>query len=205
MLNETGFDLWSNAYDESVDNSNESNTYPFAGYYNVLGEIFGRVLQLSYKTVLDIGFGTAVLTSKLYEQGISVYGQDFSSKMIETAQKKMPNAKLFQGDFANGLIPQLYRQKYDAVIATYSLHHLNDSGKITFIKELLTLLNPNGKIFIGDIAFNTREEMYACKASVGAEWDDDEFYFIAEELKNAIPNVAFTQCSFCSGVFEISK
>ena len=95
--------------------------------------------------------------------------------------------------------------KYGAVIATYSLHHLNDSGKITFIKELLTLLNPNGKIFIGDIAFNTREEMYACKASVGAEWDDDEFYFIAEELKNAIPNVAFTQCSFCSGVFEISK
>lgn len=47
---------------------------------------------------LDIGFGTGTLTTKLYEQGCSIYGQDFSSRMIELSSEKMPNAHLYQGD-----------------------------------------------------------------------------------------------------------
>lgn len=49
--------------------------------------------------------------------------------MIEIAQTKMPNSKLFQGDFSKGLIETLKQQKYDAIIATYSLHHLTDEQK----------------------------------------------------------------------------
>ena len=32
MLDNKGFDLWANGYDESVSVSDEDNTYPFAGY-----------------------------------------------------------------------------------------------------------------------------------------------------------------------------
>ena len=39
-------------------------------------------------TVLDIGFGTGVLTAKLYEQGHSIYGFDFSANMIAIAKEK---------------------------------------------------------------------------------------------------------------------
>lgn len=39
-------------------------------------------------TVLDIGFGTGTLTTKLYENGCCVYGQDFSERMIELAAAK---------------------------------------------------------------------------------------------------------------------
>lgn len=103
MLNNKGFDLWADEYDKSVGASDEDETYPFAGYKAVLNKIYNCVLNSSAKTILDIGFGTGTLTSKLYEHECIIYGQDFSERMIELAHKKMPNAKLFYGDFSKGL------------------------------------------------------------------------------------------------------
>ena len=65
MLSNKGFDLWADDYDKSVGVSDEDGTYPFAGYKTILNEIYNRVLNSSAKTVLDIGFGTGTLTSKL--------------------------------------------------------------------------------------------------------------------------------------------
>ena len=56
--------------------------------------------------------------------------------MIELAQKKMPNAHLYQGDFSKGLVESLLQHTYDFIIATYSLHHLTDDEKIQFIQLL---------------------------------------------------------------------
>ena len=69
MLDSKGFDLWADGYDRSVGLSEEDGTYPFAGYKEVLGEIYQRVLRESGKKILDIGFGTGTLTVKLYEKG----------------------------------------------------------------------------------------------------------------------------------------
>lgn len=88
MLNNKGFDLWADGYDKSVGLSDEANTYPFAGYKKVLAAIFQTVMQTPNASVLDIGFGTAVLTARLYEQGCTIYGQDFSSRMLELASEK---------------------------------------------------------------------------------------------------------------------
>ncbi|MBQ2861292.1 MAG: class I SAM-dependent methyltransferase, partial [Oscillospiraceae bacterium] len=72
MLGSEGFDLWADGYDKSVGLSDEDGTYPFAGYKNILNAIFNRVLGSSAKNVLDIGFGTGTLTSKLYENGAEI-------------------------------------------------------------------------------------------------------------------------------------
>lgn len=88
MLNEQGFNLWADGYDRSVGLSDEGNTYPFAGYKRVLNAIYNAVLANGCQTVLDIGFGTGTLTQKLYEHGCTVYGQDFSQRMIELAKVK---------------------------------------------------------------------------------------------------------------------
>ena len=63
MLNNKGFDLWADGYDKSVGLSDEANTYPFAGYKKVLAVIFQTVMQTPNASVLDIGFGTAVLAA----------------------------------------------------------------------------------------------------------------------------------------------
>ena len=85
MLDKQGFDLWADGYDEAVGLSDEDNTYPFAGYKEVLGKIFRTIMEKPGASVLDIGFGTGTLTTKLYENGCDVWGQDFSERMIELA------------------------------------------------------------------------------------------------------------------------
>ena len=205
MLDSKGFDLWADNYDKSVGVSDEDGIYPFAGYKIILNEIYNRVLNSFAKTILDIGFGTGTLTTKLYEQGCIIYGQDFSDRMIEIAQEKMPKAKLFQGDFSNGLERPLLLNKYDAIIATYSLHHLTDSQKVNFIKSLLMLLNDGGCLYIGDIAFDTRTSLQKCKEEVGDEWDDDEIYFVIDELKLYFPTMNFDKISNCSGIISLQR
>ena len=205
MLGNKGFDLWANEYDKSVGLSDEDGTYPFAGYKAVLNEIYNRILSPDAKTVLDIGFGTGTLTSKLYEQDCEIYGQDFSEKMIELAQAKMPNALLYQGDFSKGLVEPLAKQKYDVIVATYSLHHLTDEQKVEMIRDLRLLLNEEGCIYIGDVAFETRETLQNCRNEVGDGWNTDELYFVYEELKKEFPNMQFEAKSYCAGVLSLRK
>ena len=205
MLDDKGFDLWADGYDKSVGISDDDGSYPFAGYREILARIYRRVLQKPKASVLDIGFGTAALTAKLYEQGCTVYGQDFSARMIELARAKMPEAFLCQGDFALGLVAPLTELSYDFIIATYALHHLTDAQKITFLHALRDRLNTGGMILIGDVAFETRDQLETCRLEAGDAWDDEEFYFVADELRKAFPDLTFEQISHCAGIISLKR
>ena len=124
MLDNKGFDLWADGYDKTVGVSDEENTYPFAGYKDVLGTIYKTIMEKENAVVLDIGFGTGTLTTKLYENGCTIYGQDFSARMIELASEKMPNAHLYQGDFTQGLVEPLQAQSYDFIVIPFVTHIL---------------------------------------------------------------------------------
>lgn len=205
MLGEKGFDLWADGYDQSVGMSDEDGAYPFAGYKLLLNEIFRRVLAQNAKTVLDIGFGTGVLTAKLYERDCDIWGQDFSANMIALAREKMPSARLYQGDFSQGLAGELLQKRYDAIISTYAIHHLTDVQKAALLQTLLPLLNDGGRIYIGDVAFRTRADMAACKALAGEEWDEEEIYMVADEVAQSFPQITFEPFSFCAGLFSLQK
>lgn len=208
MLNKQGFNLWADHYDQTVQLSEENDQYPFAGYKGVLNTIFNEAMQVEKSEVLDIGFGTAILTAKLYENGHRIVGLDFSPKMIEIAQSKMPNAELMEWDISNGLPDFVLQNQYDSIISTYTLHHLTDEEKINMIKSLLPLLRDNGKLLIGDISFENREQLNACKEGSSGFWDDDEFYFVYEEINASLKSICkceFYSLSHCGGVFIISK
>lgn len=205
MLNHLEFDLWADGYDKSVAVSEENDEYPFAGYGQILNTIYNHVLTNPGRQVLDIGFGTGTLTTKLYEQGCTIYGQDFSQRMIDLAQEKMPEAHLYQGDFTLGLANELMGRQYDSIIATYSLHHLSDAQKVRFFRDLLGLLAPNGCIYVGDVAFRTREELEACHRRMAEKWDEDEIYFVFEELNEAFPQLEFEPVTYCSGVLYLKR
>ena len=203
MLDNKEFDLWADGYDKTVGVSDEGNTYPFAGYKDVLGTIYKTIMEKENAVVLDIGFGTGTLTTKLYENGCTIYGQDFSARMIELASEKMPNAHLYQGDFTQGLVEPLQAQNYDFIVATYSLHHLTDEQKVFFLRVLREHLNPGGQILIGDVAFENRNQLEQCRKDVGDEWDEEESYFVVDELTREFPELGFKQISHCSGVLSI--
>ena len=82
---------------------------------------------------------------------------------------------------------------------------LTDTQKVVFLSALRGCLNENGKILIGDVAFETRDALNRCRQEAGAHWDDDEIYFVAEEIKKDFPDLLFTQLSPCAGVLTISK
>lgn len=206
MLDQKGFDLWADGYDKMVGLSDEENCYPFAGYKGILARIYQIVLAKGKAVVLDIGFGTGTLTTKLYEQGCEIWGQDFSNRMIELAGAKMPNAHLFQGDFSQGLVEPVLGNSYDFIIATYSLHHLTDDAKICLIQSMMSLLKEDGVILIGDVAFSDKEALERCRKEAGGEWDDEEMYFIFDEFQKEFPNhIEFEQISYCAGLLSLSR
>lgn len=205
VLTGQGFDRWAEGYDASVDRSDAEGSYPFAGYQRVQDAIVRRVLAKGQPVVLDIGFGTGVLTERLYQAGCEVYGQDFSSEMIAIARGKMPGAKLCQGDFARGLAAELTERDYDFILATYSLHHLTDPEKVRFLTELRARLRPGGTILIGDVAFKTRTALEACRLAAGEDWDGEEAYFVVEELRKDFPDLCFVPMSPCAGVLSLEN
>lgn len=205
MLDKFGFDLWAEDYDKTVELSDSEDTYPFAGYKEVLSYIYDAVRKMNAKKILDIGFGTAVLTKKLYDDGLEIHGQDFSKNMLDIAQEKMPNAKLYEGDFTKALDKEILSEKYDAILATYSIHHIIDAEKKDFLMTLLSLLNDGGKIFIGDVSFVDLASLEACKEESKDYWDDDEHYLVYESIKKDFLKAIFEKISFCSGVLILEK
>lgn len=207
MLDNKGFDLWADGYEKSVQLSEENDEYPFAGYKDVLNTIYNIVHKREKAKILDIGFGTGILTKKLYDDDYEIYGIDFSQNMIEIAKEKMPLASLIKYDFSKGLPEEIKDKSFDYIISTYAMHHLEDEEKNEFIEKLENYLNEDGKIIIGDIAFKTRELLEKCKANYNEYWDDEEVYFVIKELKESLydRNISFTEISHCSGVIQISK
>ena len=49
MLDNKGFDLWADGYDKSVQLSDESNTYPFAGYKQVSIRFTAEFVRMAEK------------------------------------------------------------------------------------------------------------------------------------------------------------
>lgn len=208
MLSKQGFNLWANDYDRTVQLSEENNEYPFAGYKEILNRIFNEAMQKEESAILDIGFGTGILTAKLYDHGHLIDGIDFSEEMIVIAQEKMPKARLIQADITNGLPEPIAGSSYDTIISTYALHHLTDGEKTAFFETLLAHLKPDGKIFIGDIAFRTRADLAQCRLDNIRHWDEDEFYFAYDEFEKSVKGICkseFHPVSHCGGVIVLSK
>ena len=205
MLSSEGFNLWAGGYDQSVRVSDEENSYPFAGYKRVLGRIYAGIREMDARQVLDIGLGTGILSGRLHRDGCHITGIDFSDKMLQIAREKMPDASLIRHDFSTGLPHQLRGEIFDAIICTYAIHHLPDPQKPPFLAQLQKHLAPGGKIFIGDVAFSSRSDLEACRRISGDEWDDEEFYLVADEILPLFPGAHFDPISFCSGILTIPR
>ena len=201
MLDDKGFDLWASGYDQSVIECEEENKYPFAGYRKVLDAVYRGIRMTQGIRVLDMGFGTGTLLKKLYDEGYTVSGLDFSEKMLDIAKQKMPLARLLRHDIADGIPKDWADERFDSIVCTYAVHHLPYLRQTALIREMLRHLAPGGRLLIGDIAFDTLKDRETCRARFLRDWDDEEYYPVQEMLQKDFPQVRFEKQSLCAGVF----
>lgn len=202
------FNEWAGDYDSSIDPQDES--YPFAGYYDVLAYTQSLINLETKPTILDLGVGTGLLTAKLAEQGARITGLDFSEAMLQQAREKMPQEEFILFDFSYGLPSSLQEKKFDYIVSAYAWHHLNYAKQgdflLSFVKHNLV---KNGLLIIADIAFATKEDQLECALKAGKYWDEEEHYFTKEEIIPLLTREGFTwhykQISHCAGVLEVGK
>ncbi|HIV91786.1 MAG TPA: class I SAM-dependent methyltransferase [Candidatus Eisenbergiella stercoravium] len=212
MLEKEGFDAWAAEYDRNVRETDEASGYPFAGYDALMSWLRQEITAGtgSCGSYMDVGVGTGKLAGELYDVGIPVCGIDFSEKMLEEAARRMPEARLICHDFSQGLPQELEDERFDVIVCTYAIHHLDEKQKISLIKQMLSRLETGGRLYIGDVAFATRQELEACREAAGRDWDEEESYPVAEEIaaqlpENGFPQMHFRRFSFCAGVMWWKK
>ena len=55
------------------------------------------------------------------------------------------------------------------------------------------------------MAFQTRSDLEKCHKENKDGWDEDEIYFVVDELRKAFPALEFTQVSYGAGLLGIKK
>lgn len=205
-MDPSGFDAWAEQYEADVRACEEAGDYPFAGYSELQDQLFDIVHAREGVSVLELGCGTGRLTARLLAAGHPVLALDFSEKMLEHARKTAPQASFLQCALDEKLPDTLAGQDFDCIVASYSLHHLPDNEKYNLLKQLKTNLKPEGVILIGDVSFPDRKGLESVKDAYEDGWDDSEFYFVRDELEQALPeyDIDVIPISFCADVMILS-
>ena len=198
------FDNWAKNYDYSVQSANE---FPFDGYERILDRVVALTEPRPEMKVLDLGTGTGNLAERFVVHKASIWGLDFSNEMLAKAREKMPQAHFAQANLL-GEWPEEFQQRYDRIISAYVFHEFDLAAKMNLLQRLAERhLADSGYFVIGDIAFPTNEMLERAKKYVGNRWDEDEYYWVAEEAICVCEDkgfyAEFEQVSSCGGIFVI--
>jgi len=201
------FDGWAASYDASLE---DAAGYPFEGYQRVLeGVVDGAGVgggTVDTTRVLDLGTGTGALAARFAALGCRVLGVDLSDGMLEQARIRVPDAEFRQLDLL-GAWDALAHRRFDAVVSAYVLHEFVPETRLELLSRLSALLEPSGRVVIGDISFETAQARDAARRTWQAVWDEGEHPWVAEDAVPALERlgfgVAYHQVSFCAGVYTL--
>lgn len=198
------FENWAADYDAFVTETARQDGFPFAGYNDVIRRICMEVGERG--RVLDLGTGTGVVARPLIDGGSSVVGVDLSAAMLDEARRRIPEAQLIEANLLKPW-PTSLDGPFDAVVSAYVFHEFTLEDKIALLRNAMQRLAPDGRIVIGDVAFDTSADLEQTRATWRDAWDDTEHYWAADEACDAIRaegwNVTWIRCSMCAGVFVV--
>lgn len=96
--------------------------------------------------VLDLGCGSGIRSKILVNNGISVFGVDFSEEMIKKAENDVPGAR-FQLMDINDV--DALEESFDGIFAMAILLHLPKKEFYPMLEKLRNKLNDGGYLYIG--------------------------------------------------------
>ena len=107
--------------------------------------------------VLDVGSGTGFVAKHLTEANLQVLGIDNSNEMNRIAREQAPQAKFIEMNIKK---LKLGDQKFDAIVAFFSLLHIQKGIFKRTLQNLLRHLNDNGYFIISMVEGNIEGEEY---------------------------------------------
>ncbi len=149
-------------YDQDVENHDDPIR---AGYGNLLNWVARRAAVGPTDRVLELGSGTGNLTTLLPPCGRLVC-VDISTEMSTLARRKLAaraaastQSPEFVIDDVLSHCHQAPDSSFDAIVSTYTLHHLEESEKDEFFNQARRILHPRyGRLVIGDLMFSDRSQ-----------------------------------------------
>jgi putative AdoMet-dependent methyltransferase len=199
------FDNWAKNYDSDV--ISDRDNFPFAGYERILEQAVSLADVKPNMRILDLGIGTGNLAARFINKGCNVWGLDFSAEMLTQTKMKLPQVNLVQANLLGDWTKEL-QQPFDRVVSAYVFHEFDLETKLGLLQKISShCLSTGGFILVADIAFPDVDIRTA--ASQHWQWDDDEYYWAADEAIAACEQVglqvAYEQISSCGGVFTFTN
>lgn len=133
--------------------------------------------------VLDVGCGNGVISRGVGRQGFNVYGIDVSDKAIEKARQlnDMPNVK-FDVVSAEQLVAE--GKKYNAIICSEVLEHLNNPGSL--LQVLYQSLADNGVLIVTVPNGNGPREVLVTKPIIALQKKDNIVWHAVKKMKGLL-------------------
>ncbi len=175
-------------YDQDIQNE----AHPIrAGYGELLDWVAAEVETHTLGRVLELGSGTGNLSIRL-NQIKELTCVDVSTEMQRIAQLKLPASVCITYVTADilALFDKL-EKKFDAVVSTYTIHHLTEAEKQLLFEKVKFSLTPGGIAVFGDLMFENQNKRDAyleyCRltgqADLAEDIEDEFFWNIELALK----------------------
>jgi len=137
---------------------------------NILVDIINKLKINSHDTCLDIGCSVGNILIPLSFLVKFITGIDHPN-CIEALKKRInsDNINLIEGNFID--IDEEEIGKFDKILIYSVLHYLSDEQEVMFfIKKSLSLVNPGGKLLLGDLPNVSRKKRFI-NSEFGKEFD----------------------------------
>ena len=152
------------------------------GYGDVLRWVIREAQITASSRVLELGSGTGNLSEMIASCG-ELVSVDVSENMEAIAKRKvqhLTNRRFIKADILEVFTQEL--GKFDAVISTYTVHHLTDQEKQRLFALVFDHLLPSGSAVFGDLMVQTSSEKETKIQQYLAKGDQAAVQAISEEF-----------------------
>lgn len=126
---------------------------------STIGKLTGSI-EYENLFVLDLGCGYGDLTAEIlkHKSNAKIVMLDYSNEMIKICKMRFSgndNIEIFEADLNNGLPDIIENYKFNIVVSSFSLHHIEFKNRVILYKSIYEhLVNEgifaNGDMFIGE-------------------------------------------------------